>query len=249
MSRYFVSAYGPDRAALIKCLSWLADGEERGRCVVFAALSQIESSIFAEVVGRKMAKLAVKERKFTLPGSAGRSARVFSDKTLPSDLSGSRVLVPWARDKTVKKVDEARSASILLLEWDGEATRWSNWGYDELGSNPQSRKLKLTITMVALVSLAKAIPAKNLLNSTDRGRCIELFEILTGLQPKLDLNEVRAILTKASWPIADIESVVKIGRDVYSGKHLRRSPQSYWAPNIVEIWQAAVDKNAEAQGE
>jgi hypothetical protein len=240
---YIGASSGSSKENVRRGLRWLV-GHAPPLTIFLPSLSQVTDSLFAELIGEPAAKRAKKDRVVSI---AGHTAKIITAQTMSRATIRGAVVALWPTDEMIAAIDEVLDGDLLALAWGPEGTGWKKkWGFIELGDNAEPQLPERTLLVAALESLARCVPAKNLLHSSDKASFVELLYLLAAEGEDIDPIIVERTLTRLRWPVEDAAGAGALARRFLEGPKPRRSKGQHWAPDIVDQWRAAIAKSDEA---
>lgn len=243
---YYIKPESDPKETLMRALEWLSEACKRSnsqKAFLAANSMGVLDGIIKDALGKDAVNLLKRGGNVTLDGSI--KITLITDRKSIFSASNSPILAVYASRDFIDKIDGIENVSeILLLPWTlDEIQPWiRTWKASALGETPNTSTEPLIENKVveeALKTLTNLInKSTGIKHPTDRGRTIELFEILKAGNEEFSPEEVKSwLVANGGLKAEDANEISDVAKKVLEGRSLRRS-KNYWKESIIDTWRS-----------
>lgn len=167
---------------------------------------------------------------------------------------GKAVLVIWALDDDLERVEQLAPSAICAIAWAGVAgLRWAQaWQPRDLRTGVAIEGTS-TISNPVVAAAVRSLTARVNLRTgiaqvTDKAAAVQAFQILHAGGERLNGGEIQAWATANGWRADHARQLGELASRIASGATLRSRGSSVWVDDVLAVWRHAAESTGDVAG-
>lgn len=206
-------------------------------------LSNVDGGGLEEALGSSLTKTLLTKRIVRI--ADGVNLRLETERTLKQSDRSTVILGVYVDDGSLDKVEALYTVkSIIVVPWlEADVERWKKTWSPLVYGQEQAKGNRASVSNPVVEEGLKALTGSINLSTglghpNDRGRAIELFDLLKANGEEFDPAEIRIWASQNKWSANAAEELMQVASAVKAGNRIKRGRGPFWSATFIDTLKA-----------